>query len=178
MSWGLARQTGVLNAFYGLFWLCKAINCEYFLKYLALQLAMLLWSYFSVVLTDPGSVPPNWRPATVDEESGEAIPLTSSEFNNPILSLQQSSSLADSGNPRIRYCRKCNQLKPPRCHHCSVCKLSHLSILMLPLVLIFLEIFTPYLSWYILLNGHRWKMCTKNGSPLCVGCELCGSIKL
>ncbi|KAJ6839087.1 putative protein S-acyltransferase 14 [Iris pallida] len=84
-------------------------------------LVMLLWCYFSVVLTDPGGVPPNWRPATMDEENGEAIPLTGSEFTNPILSIQQSSSLADSGNPRIRYCRKCNHLKPPRCHHCSVC---------------------------------------------------------
>ncbi|XP_070673040.1 probable protein S-acyltransferase 14 isoform X2 [Malus domestica] len=74
-------------------------------------LVMLLWSYFSVVLTDPGGVPPNWRPA-VDEERGQADPLTWSDFNG----LQP-----DPSNLRIRYCRKCNQLKPPRCHHCSVC---------------------------------------------------------
>ncbi|KAK6239983.1 hypothetical protein QUC31_005452 [Theobroma cacao] len=74
-------------------------------------LVMLLWSYFSVVLTDPGSVPPNWRPA-MDEERGEVDPLNGSEFNG----LQ-----SDPSNQRIRYCRKCNQLKPPRCHHCSVC---------------------------------------------------------
>ncbi|KAG6747986.1 hypothetical protein POTOM_047878 [Populus tomentosa] len=74
-------------------------------------LVMLLWSYFSVVLTDPGSVPPNWRPA-IDEERGEADPLNGSEF---------SGVQSDQSNQRIRYCRKCNQLKPPRCHHCSVC---------------------------------------------------------
>ncbi|OMP00587.1 Zinc finger, DHHC-type, palmitoyltransferase [Corchorus olitorius] len=74
-------------------------------------LVMLLWSYFSVVFTDPGSVPPNWRPA-MDEERGEADPLNGSEFNG---------SQSDPLNQRIRYCRKCNQLKPPRCHHCSVC---------------------------------------------------------
>ncbi|CAH2063316.1 unnamed protein product [Thlaspi arvense] len=74
-------------------------------------LAMLLWSYFSVVFTDPGAVPPNWRPST-DEERGESDPLNSLEF----LGLQ-----ADSSNPRIRFCRKCNQPKPSRCHHCSVC---------------------------------------------------------
>ncbi|KAJ0968741.1 hypothetical protein J5N97_021618 [Dioscorea zingiberensis] len=83
-------------------------------------LVMLLWSYFSVVFTDPGSVPPNWRP-DVDEENGETLPLASAEFSTPILSLQQSTALAEAGIPRIRYCRKCNQLKPPRCHHCSVC---------------------------------------------------------
>ncbi|CAF2113295.1 hypothetical protein Bca4012_095785 [Brassica carinata] len=74
-------------------------------------LAMLLWSYFSVVFTDPGAVPANWRPAS-DEERGESDPLTSLEF----VGLQ-----TDSSNPRVRFCRKCNQPKPPRCHHCSVC---------------------------------------------------------
>ncbi|KAK3154042.1 hypothetical protein QOZ80_2BG0185110 [Eleusine coracana subsp. coracana] len=78
-------------------------------------LAMLLWSYFSVVFTDPGAVPPNWRP-DVDEERGETASLTTSDFNG-----LQSMALGDTGSPRIRYCRKCNQLKPPRCHHCSVC---------------------------------------------------------
>ncbi|XP_009116762.1 probable protein S-acyltransferase 14 [Brassica rapa] len=76
-----------------------------------LLLAMLLWSYFSVVFTDPGAVPANWRPAA-DEERGESDPLTSLEF----VGLQ-----TDSSNPRVRFCRKCNQPKPPRCHHCSVC---------------------------------------------------------
>ncbi|CAA7403637.1 unnamed protein product [Spirodela intermedia] len=82
-------------------------------------LVMLLWSYFSVVLTDPGSVPPNWRPV-VDEEKADTIPLTVPDLGSPILS-SQSVSLADTSNPRVRYCRKCNNLKPPRCHHCSVC---------------------------------------------------------
>lgn len=74
-------------------------------------LVMLLWSYFSVVFTDPGCVPPNYRPA-IDEERGDADPLTTSEFG---------ALAADPANARVRYCRKCNQLKPPRCHHCSVC---------------------------------------------------------
>ncbi|KAK4802588.1 hypothetical protein SAY86_000791 [Trapa natans] len=74
-------------------------------------LGMLLWSYFSVVFTDPGSVPLSWRPA-IDEERGESDPLSGSDYSG----LQ-----SDSTNPRVRYCRKCNQYKPPRCHHCSVC---------------------------------------------------------
>lgn len=82
------------------------------LTHLPLQLVMLLWSYFSVVFTDPGCVPPNWRPE-LDEERGDADPLTSSEFG---------SAPSDPVNPRVRYCRKCNQFKPPRCHHCSVCE--------------------------------------------------------
>ncbi|KAL2892419.1 putative protein S-acyltransferase 14 [Bienertia sinuspersici] len=74
-------------------------------------LAMLLWSYFSVVFTDPGGVPPNWRPA-VDEERGENDPLTTSDF---------SGVQTDPSHTKVRVCRKCNQLKPARCHHCSVC---------------------------------------------------------
>lgn len=77
-----------------------------------MQLVMLLWSYFSVVFTDPGGVPPNWRP-TVDEEVGEVDALNASEFSR----LQP-----DISNQKIRYCRKCSNFKPPRCHHCSVCK--------------------------------------------------------
>ncbi|KAL1360213.1 hypothetical protein HN51_005569 [Arachis hypogaea] len=74
-------------------------------------LVMLLWCYFAVVFTDPGIVPPNWRPV-VDEERGEADPLNGVELSN----LQ-----SDPSNQLIRYCRKCSQPKPARCHHCSVC---------------------------------------------------------
>nr|GMC84780.1 probable protein S-acyltransferase 14 [Ipomoea batatas] len=74
-------------------------------------LVMLLWSYFSVVFTDPGSVPPNWKPAS-DEERGDTDPLTASEFG---------SLPPETAQSRIRFCKKCNQLKPARCHHCSVC---------------------------------------------------------
>ncbi|CAG7874013.1 unnamed protein product [Brassica rapa] len=76
-------------------------------------LGMLLWSYFSVVFTDPGVVPPNWRPALDEEEQeGECDPLNGLEFGG----LQPEAS-----TQRTRFCRKCNQHKPPRCHHCSVC---------------------------------------------------------
>ncbi|PON53768.1 Zinc finger, DHHC-type, palmitoyltransferase [Parasponia andersonii] len=80
-------------------------------------LVMLLWSYFSVVLTDPGGVPPNWRPL-VDEERGETDSLVEAEYNDPVLASIQ---FSEFGNQRLRFCRKCNQFKPPRCHHCSVC---------------------------------------------------------
>ncbi|KAH7514091.1 hypothetical protein FEM48_Zijuj11G0051800 [Ziziphus jujuba var. spinosa] len=82
-------------------------------------LVMLLWSYFAVVLTDPGGVPPNWKPA-IDEETGDTDPLVGSEYNREGLNLNQLTMLGDPANERIRFCRKCNQYKPPRCHHCSV----------------------------------------------------------
>lgn len=75
------------------------------------KLGMLLWSYFSAVFTDPGVVPASDE----EEQEGECDPLNSLEFGG----LQP-----DASNQRTRFCRKCNQHKPPRCHHCSVCKLS------------------------------------------------------
>lgn len=83
---------------------------------------MVLWSYFAVVMADPGGVPPNWKPA-IDVERGDTDPLVGSEYNGEGLGLNQLTMLGDHANERIRFCGKCNQYKPSRCHHCSVCKL-------------------------------------------------------
>lgn len=59
-----------------------------------------------VVSHDPGSVPENWKPPS--EENLEAGVSTSEEVPENIQALG--------------YCRYCRNGKPPRCHHCSVCK--------------------------------------------------------
>lgn len=56
-----------------------------------------IWiSYARAILTDPGHVPTTWKPEQLSED-GESL------F-------------------RQRHCRKCAALKPPRAHHCKVCK--------------------------------------------------------
>ncbi|CAN6879245.1 unnamed protein product [Brassica oleracea] len=75
-------------------------------------LVMLLWSYFSVVVTDPGGVPPGWRPE-LDIEKGDG--------NEAAIAEASPLSVGDSSSHIVRHCRKCNQYKPPRSHHCSVC---------------------------------------------------------
>ncbi|XP_062188594.1 probable protein S-acyltransferase 12 isoform X2 [Phragmites australis] len=67
-----------------------------------LLLVMILWCYLMVVFTDPGAVPENWRHD--GENSGDSSLSTSEE---------------QGGAPR--YCSRCQNGKPPRCHHCSVC---------------------------------------------------------
>ncbi|KAG2297630.1 hypothetical protein Bca52824_044299 [Brassica carinata] len=67
---------------------CLIISLFHFL------LMMLLWSYFTVVFTDPGSVP--------DLEAG--------------------TSTDQGAFGSLGYCPKCRNVKPPRCHHCSVCQ--------------------------------------------------------
>ena len=59
---------------------------------------LVIWTFFSVILTDPG------RPRLDDQE------LNFSEFLN------------QPGVSEGRFCTACDIVKPPRCHHCSYCK--------------------------------------------------------
>ncbi|TBU62562.1 zf-DHHC-domain-containing protein [Dichomitus squalens] len=61
---------------------------------------MLLWNYRLCVITDPGGVPSSWRPDLNDMDGYEVKKLT----RGP------------------RYCRTCENYKPPRAHHCRQCK--------------------------------------------------------
>ena len=59
-----------------------------------------IWvSYARAVLTDAGHVPEGWKLKEQDEGEQSSV-------------------------HRSRYCRKCAALKPPRAHHCKVCKRS------------------------------------------------------
>ncbi|KAJ6400786.1 hypothetical protein OIU84_016253 [Salix udensis] len=76
------------------------------------SLIMLLWSYYRVVFKDPGSVPENWR-AVLPEEALEA----GSSLND------RPDCVVDTvGLDRRAFCNYCQNGKPPRCHHCSVCQ--------------------------------------------------------
>ncbi|KAF8971687.1 DHHC palmitoyltransferase-domain-containing protein [Flammula alnicola] len=59
---------------------------------------LLLWNYFLCVFTDPGRVPNGYKPDT-HTDGYEVKKLT--------------------GAPR--FCRMCNNYKPPRAHHCRQC---------------------------------------------------------
>lgn len=70
------------------------------------------------VINDPGSVPQNWRPLPLDAD----------------LNLQEEGAAAveDEVAPHTStatgYCTRCQNGKPPRCHHCSVCMSPHFTI--------------------------------------------------
>ncbi|XP_059651185.1 probable protein S-acyltransferase 12 isoform X1 [Cornus florida] len=81
-------------------------------------LVLLSWSYYMVVFRDPGSVPPNWKP--VLEEGGPRSSLP--DYVAPENSTSTwSSSDGLERRPAVGYCSQCQNGKPPRCHHCSVC---------------------------------------------------------
>ncbi|CAN1238221.1 Probable protein S-acyltransferase 15 [Linum grandiflorum] len=60
--------------------------------------SLCLFSFAASVLTDPGYVPPSYAP-----------------------DIEGASSLMDPSS-RQRQCDKCSKYKPPRAHHCRVCR--------------------------------------------------------
>uniref|UniRef100_A0A2N9FW94 Protein S-acyltransferase n=1 Tax=Fagus sylvatica TaxID=28930 RepID=A0A2N9FW94_FAGSY len=84
-------------------------------------LAMLTWCYFIVVFKDPGSVPENWRPVVEEENLEAGSSMTSAVHVAPEALTSTWSSDGLERKP-IGYCIKCQNGKPPRCHHCSICK--------------------------------------------------------
>ncbi|XP_015076671.1 probable protein S-acyltransferase 12 isoform X1 [Solanum pennellii] len=86
-------------------------------------LVMLMWSYIKVVIQDPGSVPENWKLVSEQNiEEGNSVALSdyaSIENPTPTLSTEQ---IERRQSQSRGYCSKCQNGKPPRCHHCSVCQ--------------------------------------------------------
>ncbi|XP_019419248.1 PREDICTED: probable protein S-acyltransferase 12 [Lupinus angustifolius] len=89
-------------------------------------LVLLIWCYSMVVINDPGSVPQNWTPLLRLEEVSATVSAAFSttqvvedEPNN--ISASSSSSNGLDLETRHGYCVKCQNGKPPRCHHCSLC---------------------------------------------------------
>lgn len=70
-----------------------------------------------VVFRDPGSVPGNWKPMFEEEimEAGVSMSYAAPEASpHPPEEAERSLN--------VRYCNRCQNCKPPRCHHCSVCQ--------------------------------------------------------
>lgn len=76
-----------------------------------------------VVFWDPGSVPDNWRAVLSEERLEAGSSSISSDYSGPetLDSARPFSDGLDRGPP-VAYCDRCRNGKPPRCHHCSVCK--------------------------------------------------------
>lgn len=77
------------------------------------QLVLLSWSYLMVVFGDPGVVPPNWK--SLPEQNTEM-----GDFMSLARPSSSSEELDTSASPP--FCDYCQNGKPPRCHHCSICK--------------------------------------------------------
>ncbi|XP_031737511.1 probable protein S-acyltransferase 16 isoform X2 [Cucumis sativus] len=72
---------------------------------------MCITNYALAIFTDPGRVPSTYMPDIEDSE-------------NPIHEIKRKGG-------DLRYCQKCSQYKPPRAHHCRVCKRCILRMILL-----------------------------------------------
>ncbi|KAL3517330.1 hypothetical protein ACH5RR_024232 [Cinchona calisaya] len=84
-------------------------------------LVLLTWSYIMVVFRDPGSVPDNWKLVPAEDfEEGNSTTIPRN-VGSEISASTLSSSDATETRPAVPYCNHCQNGKPPRCHHCSIC---------------------------------------------------------
>jgi hypothetical protein len=71
-----------------------------------------------VVFKNPGSVPENWRAVTEEDNMEAGSSMASSHHVEP----ETFASSDGLERKRVGYCSQCQNGKPPRCHHCSICK--------------------------------------------------------
>ncbi|GAB0091748.1 Palmitoyltransferase [Sergentomyia squamirostris] len=82
---------------------------------------MFVWSYYQTIFTSIGTVPPKFRiPSSEVEKLNRA---DSEEAQKRILEAfaRQLPVVSRTVTGGVRYCEKCQHVKPDRCHHCSVC---------------------------------------------------------
>ncbi|URE01368.1 DHHC palmitoyltransferase [Musa troglodytarum] len=88
---------------------------------LSMELDFLL--EMSRVFHDPGAVPANWRPLLDEESLERTASATLSDYIAPETRASTSATLEGiERRPNTGYCTRCQNGKPARCHHCSVCQ--------------------------------------------------------
>jgi len=91
---------------------------------------LFIWSYYMIVFTPPGSVPPSWR---LSQTNVDMLAAAKSEEEWKSILTEVTSHLGCSVKQRsvqnaVRYCEKCLCIKPDRSHHCSVCEVCTLKM--------------------------------------------------
>jgi len=66
--------------------------------------------------TSPGSVPANWLPSALTESHRE-VQLARASGGDRSSTGEARATFCD----RLRFCASCQNFKPPRAHHCSIC---------------------------------------------------------
>jgi len=75
-----------------------------------------IYFYVKTNITSPGRVPEGWKP----KHAGEPELQAAIEYEHQVKENKVRKRRIWGKNP-VRYCRKCDEFKPPRTHHCSEC---------------------------------------------------------
>jgi hypothetical protein len=84
-------------------------------------LAMVLIHYIKTNVTDPGRVPPGWKPPNATAEELQEAITKEKEYRSRSIRERRRRMRPVYPPGVARYCLKCEEFKPPRTHHCSDC---------------------------------------------------------
>ncbi|KAF0300182.1 Palmitoyltransferase ZDHHC15 [Amphibalanus amphitrite] len=94
-----------------------------YLVFYHISLLLFLWSYYQTVMTPIGKVPKQFKLSSADLERFEST--EDNRLQIQILDRHAADGCLPTYNRTmsgtLRYCERCRQIKPDRCHHCSVC---------------------------------------------------------
>uniref|UniRef100_A0A2P2K8J5 S-acyltransferase n=2 Tax=Rhizophora mucronata TaxID=61149 RepID=A0A2P2K8J5_RHIMU len=86
---------------------------------------MCVFNYAVAIFTDPGRVPSTYMP-DVEDSHNSVHEIKRKDQRGTVVGQSKAiidleiKDIKDGGD--LRYCQKCSHLKPPRAHHCRICK--------------------------------------------------------
>ncbi|KAG7170486.1 Palmitoyltransferase ZDHHC2-like, partial [Homarus americanus] len=99
------------------------LNIGFYLIAYHVLLGLFLWAYWQTIFTDIGTVPKQFRlpPTELDRYESAETEEVRRDVLERFIQKQSLPVYNRTMTGDIRYCDKCVQIKPDRCHHCSVC---------------------------------------------------------
>uniref|UniRef100_A0A3B3QVU6 Palmitoyltransferase n=1 Tax=Paramormyrops kingsleyae TaxID=1676925 RepID=A0A3B3QVU6_9TELE len=82
---------------------------------------MFVWSYWKTIFTRPSSPTKEFSLSKVDKEQYERAERPETQQEILKRAARELPIYTRTGSGGIRYCDRCQVIKPDRCHHCSAC---------------------------------------------------------
>jgi palmitoyltransferase ZDHHC2/15/20 len=106
----------------------SAIEATFLLIFYHICFVFLIWSYYKTIFTPVALVP---TPFKVNRQELDQLYKTKNPDEQTRLLRHLAADLPILNvtmNNCVRFCEKCQHIKPDRCHHCSVCNVCNLKM--------------------------------------------------